>query len=112
LARDFSLGQRMTSTSRPDDEAVPAGSVPDAVTTADPIGRGLARERNRRSIHAYRRRQAAGLIIVRLELDEADITACLVADRLLDPAVADSRPAVEAALGELLRRYVSADRKW
>ena len=60
----------------------------------------------------YRAPATAGKIILRHEVDEADLTACLIADGLLDPVMADDRAAIEAAFGELVKRYLMAQRRY
>jgi hypothetical protein len=55
-------------------------------------------------------RAAAGQVICRLVLDEDTVSRALVADGLLDRAVADQRAKIEEALGQLIVRYLSVPR--
>jgi hypothetical protein len=53
-------------------------------------------------VRAHRARVAAGRILLVLEVDELPLVEALVAARLLDLSVADSREAITAATARLL----------
>jgi hypothetical protein len=56
----------------------------------------------------YRRRLAAGKIILRVEIDEGELVDCLVRRRLLDNSTSDDRAALARAVELLLQLFIAA----
>jgi hypothetical protein len=56
-------------------------------------------------MRAYRARQASGLQVLSVEIDEVNVAEALVAEGFLHPQATDNRDNIKAALEAMLRQW-------